>query len=48
MAYVPNDDNRKFTELYGVHRLTANYIPTENKVYISTIQRFYSILKDED
>ena len=48
MAYVPNDDNRKFTELYGVHRLKANFIPTDNKVYISTIQRFYSILKDEE
>ncbi|HMU46477.1 MAG TPA: type I restriction-modification enzyme R subunit C-terminal domain-containing protein [Chitinophagaceae bacterium] len=48
MAYVPNDDNRKFTELYGVHRLKASYIPTDSKVYISTIQRFYSILKGEE
>jgi type I restriction enzyme R subunit len=23
MAYQPNDDNRKFTELYGVHRLKS-------------------------
>jgi type I restriction enzyme R subunit len=37
MAYVPNDDNRKFTELYGVHRLKSGFIPTDNKVYISTI-----------
>lgn len=45
MAYLPNDDNRKFTELYGVHRLKSAYIPTDNQVYISTIQRLYSILK---
>jgi type I restriction enzyme R subunit len=48
MSYVPNDDNRKFTELYGVHRMKASYIPTDSKVYISTIQRFYSILKGEE
>ncbi len=45
MAYLPNDDNRKFTELYGVRRLKSGYIPTDNQVYISTIQRLYSILK---
>jgi type I restriction enzyme R subunit len=45
MAFMPNDDNRKFTELYGVHRLKSSYIPTDNQVYISTIQRIYSILR---
>jgi type I restriction enzyme R subunit len=45
MAYVPNDDNRKFTELYGVTRLKSSFIPNDNQVYISTIQRMYSILK---
>ena len=45
MAYLPNDDNRKFTELYGVTRLKSGYVPTDNQVYISTIQRMYSILK---
>lgn len=45
MAYVPNDDNRKFTELYGVSRLKSSFIPTDNQVYISTIQRMYAILK---
>lgn len=45
MAFLPNDDNRKFTELYGVHRLKSSYVPTDNHVYISTIQRLYSILK---
>lgn len=48
MAYVPNDDNRKFTELYGVTRLKSSFIPDDNQVYISTIQRMYSILKGTD
>ena len=47
MAYMPNDDNRKFSELYGVHRLKSSFVPTDNQVYISTIQRLYSILKEE-
>ena len=45
MSYLPADDNRKFTELYGVTRLKSSFIPPDNKVYISTIQRMYSILK---
>lgn len=48
MAYVPNDDNRKFTELYGVQRLRSGSFSMNNQVYISTIQRFYSILKGEE
>lgn len=48
MSYLPNDDNRKFTELYGVHRLKSKYIPDDNHVYISTIQRLYAILKGQD
>lgn len=48
MAYLPNDDNRKFTELYGVHRLKSSFIPTDNQVYISTIQRLYSVLKGRE
>jgi type I restriction enzyme R subunit len=47
MAFLPNDDNRKFSELYGVHRLQSSHIPSDCQVYISTIQRLYSILKDE-
>ena len=47
MAYLPNDDNRKFTELYSVQRLKTNYIPADCQVYISTIQRLFSILKGE-
>lgn len=45
MSYLPNDDNRKFTELYGVQRLKSNYIANDSQVCISTIQRLYSILK---
>ncbi len=46
-SYVPNDDNRKFTELYNVQRLKSSAIATSSQVCISTIQRMYSILKDE-
>lgn len=45
MTYEPNDDNRKFTELYGVTLLKNSFIPNDSQVYISTIQRMYSILK---
>ena len=48
MAYQPTDDNRKFKELYGVQRLKSGYIPSDNQVYISTIQRLYSILKGSE
>jgi len=48
MAYMPNDDNRKFSELYGVHRLKSSFVPTDNQVYISTIQRLYAILKEKE
>ncbi len=41
------DDNRKFTELYGVQRLASNTVGSSSKVVISTIQRLYSILKGE-
>jgi type I restriction enzyme, R subunit len=41
------DDHRKFTELYGLQRLTSNTIGASSKVVISTIQRLYSILKGE-
>ncbi len=47
MRYLPNDDNRKFTELYNVQRLTSNYVDDASQVVISTIQRLYSILKGE-
>lgn len=43
--FVPQDDNRLFPELYGVTRLSSSFIPGDSQVYISTIQRLYSILK---
>jgi len=47
MAFTPSDDNRHFTELYTVQRLTSSYVATDSQVCICTIQRLYSILKDE-
>ena len=47
LQFVPNDDNRKFTELYNVQRLKSPFIAASSQVAISTIQRMYSILKDE-
>jgi type I restriction enzyme, R subunit len=47
MAYTPSDDNRRFTELYTVQRLKSSYVPADAQVCICTIQRLYSILKDE-
>ena len=48
MAYVPSDDNRKFTELYNVQRLKSPFVAKDSQVCISTIQRMYSLLKDEE
>ena len=48
IAYVPNDDNRKFTELYNVQRLKSSFVAKDSQVCISTIQRMYSLLKDQD
>ena len=48
MAYMPNDDNRKFTELYNVQRLKSSFVAKDSQVCISTIQRMYSLLKDQD
>ncbi len=45
------DDGRKFSELYNIRHLTNNVIDPErdvNRVYISTIQRLYALLKDEE
>jgi len=48
LKFQPTDDNRKFTELYNVQRLSSSYIATDSQVCISTIQRLYSILKGEE
>ncbi len=44
-SYTPNDDRRKFTELYTVQRLSSSFIDAGAQVCISTIQRMYSILQ---
>ena len=44
-SYIPQDDNRLFPELHGVVRLNSSFVPQDCQVYISTIQRLYSILK---
>ena len=48
MSFMPNDDNRKFTELYNVQRLKSKHIARDSQVCISTIQRMYAILKGEE
>ncbi len=48
MAYVPGDDNRKFTELYNVQRLRSSFVAGDSQVCISTIQRVYSLLKGQE
>ena len=48
LSFVPNDDNRKFTELYNVRRLSSSHVPADAQVCICTIQRMYSILKGEE
>lgn len=47
-SYTASEDNRLFTELYGVTRLNSSFIPNDSQVYISTIQRMYSILKETE
>ncbi|MFQ5640572.1 MAG: type I restriction-modification enzyme R subunit C-terminal domain-containing protein [bacterium] len=48
IGFTPSDDNRKFTELYNVQRLSSSHIAGDNQVCISTIQRMYSILRGEE
>ncbi len=48
LAYKPTDDQRPFSQIYGVHRLKSSYIPDGVQICISTIQRMYSILKGDE
>lgn len=48
MQFTPSDENRKFTEIYTTQRLKSSYMPDDNIVYISTIQRLYSMMKGEE
>lgn len=47
-AFTPNDDRRKFNELYTVQRLKSSFVDPSAQVCISTIQRMYSILRGEE
>ncbi len=48
IKFQPNDEHRKFTELYNVQRLNSSYIASDSHVCISTIQRLYAILKGKE
>ncbi|QDK80725.1 DEAD/DEAH box helicase [Spirosoma sp. KCTC 42546] len=47
-AFSPNDDPRKFNELYNVQRLRSSFVDPSAQVCISTIQRMYSSLRGEE
>ena len=46
--YATPDDGRKFTEIYNVQRLTSKNIDDVSRVCITTIQRLYAILRNQD
>lgn len=46
-GYRVPEDQRKFTELYNVQRLSSNTILDSSRVVIATIQRMYSMLQGE-
>ena len=46
--YQAPDDNRKFTELYNVARLRRGPMPESTDVAISTIQRVFRALRNEE
>lgn len=46
--YRTPDDGRRFTELYNVAKLNRGGMPDSTKVAISTIQRVFKALKNED
>jgi type I restriction enzyme R subunit len=43
--FVTPDDGRKFTELYNVQHLPSAQLDRVSRVYFSTIQRLYSMLR---
>lgn len=46
--YRTPDDGRRFTELYNVAKLHRGGMPDSTKVAISTIQRVFKVLKNEE
>ena len=47
-AYKPSDSTKTFTELYNVTLMRSSYVPVSSNVVICTIQRLYSMLRDEE
>lgn len=47
-AYKPYDSSKTFTELYNVTLMKSSYVPESSNVVICTIQRLYSMLKNEE
>ena len=45
--FITPDDQKRFTDLYEVQRLTSNTVRNSAKVVITTIQRLYSMLRGE-
>jgi type I restriction enzyme R subunit len=48
MNFKPQDENRLFTSLYTVQRLSSSHVSEGAQVCIGTIQRLYSMLKGEE
>jgi type I restriction enzyme R subunit len=46
--YRTPDDGRRFTELYNVAKLNRGGMPDSTKVAISTIQRVFKVLRNEE
>ena len=46
--YRTPDDGRRFTELYNVAKLNRGDMPDSTKVAVSTIQRVFKVLKNEE
>ena len=47
-AYKPSDSTKTFTELYNVTLMRSSFVPVSSNVVICTIQRLYSMLRDEE
>lgn len=47
-AYKPADSTKTFTELYNVTLMKSSYVPSTSNVVICTIQRLYSMLRNEE
>jgi type I restriction enzyme R subunit len=46
--FIVPEDGRKFAELYNIQHLTSNTFDPVSRVCITTIQRFYSMLRGEE